>query len=97
MYVGAWLSDWNVGFLFVGKVRKVTKTLMAIIRDLIYADVLETHTKAELQILMDCFSDACDEFRLTFNPPKNTVMLQPTPGELYIPPSNYVMGKCWKS
>lgn len=45
---------------------------------------------------MDCFSDAYDEFRLTFNPPppkKNTVMLQLTPGELYIPPSMYVMGK----
>lgn len=44
MYMGAWLNDWNAGFLFVGKVRKVTKTLMAIIRDLLYTDVLETHT-----------------------------------------------------
>ena len=72
----------------------VTKTFMTLIRDLLYTDDCDfvTHTDMDLQLLMDCFSTACDEFGLTISL-KTTVMLQPAPGEPYIPPLIYIKGK----
>ena len=68
---------------------------MTLIRDLLFADDcdLVTHTERDLQLLMDCFSAACDEFSLTLNLKKTVVMLQPATGKPYIPPSIYVKGK----
>ena len=68
---------------------------MTLIRQLLYADDcdLVTHTDRDLQLLMDCFSAACDEFGLTISLKKTVVMLQQAPGKPYIPPSIYVKGK----
>ena len=57
-------SDCSLFNLACLKVR--TKVCEALIRDMLFADdaAVMTHTQRELQLLMDCFSQACKDFGL---------------------------------
>ena len=71
-----------------------SKTFMALIRDLYNDDCgLVTHTEKDLQLLMDCFSAACDQFGMTISLKKTIVMHQPAPGKPYVSTSVYVKSK----
>ena len=50
----------------------------ALIRDMFFADdgTVMTHTQRELQLLMDCFSQACKDFGLTISLKKTNVLGQ---------------------
>ena len=50
------------------------------IRDMLFADdaAVATHTQEELQLLMDCFSQACKDFGLTISLKKTNVLGQDT-------------------
>ena len=72
-----------------------TKTMMSVIRELLYADdcALLTHTEIEMQQLMDSFEAACTALGLTISLKKTVLMYQPTPGKTYVEPSIYVYGQ----
>ena len=72
-----------------------TKTMMSVIRELLYADdcALLTHTEMEMQHLMDSFEAACTALGLTISLKKTVLMYQPTPGKTYVEPSIYVYGQ----
>ena len=55
-----------------------TKVCEALIRDMLFADdaTVMTHTQRELQLLMDHFSQACKDFRLTISLKKTNVLGQ---------------------
>lgn len=59
----------------------VTKMFVTFMRDFLYADDcnLITHSEGDLQLLMDCFSVACDGFCLTISLKKTVVMYKPAP------------------
>ena len=69
-----------------------TKTMMSVIRELLYADdcVLLTHTETEMQHLMNSFETALE---LTISLKKTVLMYQPTFGKTYVEPSIYVYGQ----
>lgn len=56
-------------------------------KDLRYADDcnLITHTKGDLQLLMDYFSAACDKFALAFSLKKTVAMYQCAPSKTCFP------------
>ena len=60
-------SDSSLFNLACLKVR--TKVHEALIRDMLFADnaTVMTHTQRELQLLMDCFSQACKDFGLSIS------------------------------
>ena len=72
-----------------------TKVLLALVRDLLYADDcnLATHTESDMQCFMDRLSKACREFGITISLDKALVMFQPASGTAYIEPSIYTDGK----
>ena len=55
-----------------------TKVHEALIRDMLFADdaAVMTHAQRELQLLMDCFSQACKDFRLIISLKKTNVLGQ---------------------
>ena len=72
-----------------------TKTMMCVIRELLYADncALLTHTEMEMQHLMDSFEAACTALGLTISLKKTVLMYQPTPGKTYVEPSIHFYGQ----
>ena len=94
--LGVYIRYRTTGKLFnIRRFMSSSKTFIALIRDLLYADDcdLVTQTEKYLQLLMDCFSTACDQFGMTITLKKTVVMHQPAPGKPYVPPSIYVKGK----
>ena len=78
---GICLRTRSDGRLFnLGRLRAKTKVCEALIRDMLFADdaAVTTHTKQELQALMDCFSQACKDFGLTISLKKTNVLGQDT-------------------
>ena len=71
-----------------------SNVFLALIRELLYADDADflTHTEADMQIIMDKFSRACDAFGLTISLKKTKVMFTPAPGEPYAEPNITVNG-----
>jgi len=65
-----------------------TKTLSAVIRDLLYADdcAIVAHLLNDVQQLFDRFWEAASWFGLTVSLKKTEVMLQPSSDTAYIPP-----------
>ena len=68
-----------------------TKVHEAIIRDMLFADdaAVLTHTERELQLLMDCFSQACKDFGLTISLKKTNVLGQDIPAPPVITINDY--------
>ena len=73
----------------------VTKVKDTVIRDLLFADdcALNANNEQEMQLEMDRFSTACDNFSLTINTKKTEVMYQPAPGNPYQEPNITVKGQ----
>lgn len=65
-----------------------TKVLLALIRDLLFADDcgLFTHTVEDMQILMNRFAVSAKRFGLTISIKKTQVMFVPPRGTPYVPP-----------
>ena len=72
-----------------------TKTMMSVIRKLLYPDdcALLTHTEMEMQHLMDSFEAACTALGLTISLKKTVLIYQPTSRKTYVEPSIYVYGQ----
>ena len=62
-------------FIFA-RLRAKTKVSKVLVRDMLFADdaAVATHTRKELQSLMDCFSHACKAFGLTISRKKTNVL-----------------------
>ena len=68
-----------------------TKIREVLIRDLLFADyaALTTHQEDHLQSLMDRFSKACEDFRLTISLKKTNIMSRDTESPPSIAINNY--------
>ena len=66
-----------------------------VMQELLYADDcdLVTHTKDEVQNLMDCFSGSCASFGLTINVNKTLFIYQPDPNKDFVDLAIFVYGK----
>ena len=94
--LGVYIRYRTTGKLFnIRRFMSGSKTFMALIRALLYADDcnLVTHTEKDLQLLMDCFSAACGQFGVIISLKDTVVMHQPASGKPYVPPSIYVISK----
>ena len=71
-----------------------SKTFKVLIRELLYADDADflAHTQADMQHIMDRFSQACTSFGLKISLKKTKVMFTPAPGTPYIEPNITVNG-----
>ena len=75
---GIYLQTRSDGSLFnLAHLKARTKVHEALIRDMLSADdaAVVTHTQRELQLLMDCFSQACKDFRLIISLKKTNNVL----------------------
>ena len=78
---GIYLRIRSDGRLFnIAHLRAKTKVCEVLIRDMLFADdaAVATHTQEELLSLVDCFSQACKDFRLTISLKKTNVLGQDT-------------------
>ena len=76
---GAYIYTRSDGSLFnLSRLRAKTKVRKVLIREMLFADdaALAAHTEAGLQDLINCFSDACNEFGLTISIKKTNVLGQ---------------------
>lgn len=71
-----------------------TKTFIALVRDLLYADDcdLVAHSEHDMQRTLDLFSSACIAFGLTISLKKTKVMFTPAPGAPYVEPNILIQG-----
>ena len=93
--VGVLLRFRTSGKVFnLRRMRTNSNVFLALIRELLYADDADflAHTEADMQIIMDKFSRACDAFGLTISLKKTKVMFTPAPGEPYAEPNITVNG-----
>ena len=93
---GAYLYYRTTGKLFnIKRFTARTKTMMSLIRELLYADdcALLTHTEMEMQHLMDSFEAACTALGLTISLKLTVLMYQPILGKTYVEPSINVHGQ----
>ena len=89
---GVYLRTRSDGKLFnLARLKAKTKVRETIIRDMLFADdaAVASHKEAELQSMMDCFSQACKEFGLTISLKKTNVIGQDTPAPPVITIDNY--------
>ncbi|XP_046846768.1 uncharacterized protein LOC124440414 [Xenia sp. Carnegie-2017] len=77
------------------RLQAITKVKETIIRDFLFADdcALNASSESELQISMNKFSAACDNFGLTISTKKTEVMHQPSPRTHYTEPTILVNGQ----
>ena len=78
---GVYLHTRSDGGLYnTARLRAKTKTRTVLIRDMLYADdaAVTAHKEEHLQHLMDRFSQACDEFKLTVSLKKTNILSQDT-------------------
>lgn len=64
----------------------VTKVRETILRDFLFADDCAINASHEMQVGMDSFSSACNNFGLTSSTKKPEVTFQPAPGNQYHKP-----------
>ena len=91
---GVYLHTRSDGRLFnLARLRAKTKVREVLIRDMLFADdaAVATHTQAQLQCLMDRFSQACKDFGLTISLKKTNVMAQGTDVQPEITIEDYVL------
>ena len=89
---GIYLQTGSDGSLFnLAHLKLRTKVCEALIRDMLFADdaAVMTHTQRELQLLMDCFSQGCKDFRLIISLKKTNVLGQDIPAPPVITINNY--------
>ena len=80
---GIYLQTRSDGSLFnLACLKARTKVCEALIRDMFFANdaAVMTHTQRELQLLMDCFSKACKDFRLIISLKKTNILGQDNTG-----------------
>ena len=72
----------------LGRLQAVMKVKETVIRDFLFADdcALNAGNEQEMQLQMDSFSSACDNFGLTISTKKTEVMFHPAPGNQYQEP-----------
>ena len=78
---GIYLWTRSDGSLFnLSHLKVRTKVCEALIRDMLFVDdvAVLAHTQRELQLLMDCFSQACKDFRLIISLKKTNILGQDT-------------------
>ena len=77
------------------RLQAVTKVKDTVIRDLLFADdcALNANNQQVMQLEMDGFSTACDNFGLTISRKKTEVMYQFAPGNPYQEPNITVKGQ----
>ena len=79
---GVYIRFRSSGSVFdLSRLKAKTKTLTALIRELLYADDADfiAHSEQDMQLIMDCFSSACKAFGLTISIKKTKVMFTPPP------------------
>ena len=89
---GIYLQTRSDGSLFnLAHLKVRTKVCEALIRDMLFADdaTVMTHTQRELQLLMDCFSQACKDFGLIISLKKTNVLGQDIPAPPVITIDDY--------
>ena len=77
------------------RLQAVSKVKDTVIRDIVFADdcALNANNEQEMQLKMDEFSTACDNFGFTISTKKTEVMYQPAPGNPYQEPNITVKGQ----
>ena len=77
------------------RLQAVSKVKDTVIRDLVFADdcALKANNEQEMQLEMDEFSTACDNFGFTISTKKTEVMYQPAPGNPYQEPNITMKGQ----
>ena len=75
----------------LSRLKAKTKILEVLIGYMLYADddALTAHKEEHLKNLMDCFSQACEDFRLTISLKKTNIMSQDTDSPPTITINNY--------
>ena len=75
----------------LSRLKAKTKIREVLIRDILFADAaaLIAHKEEHPQNLMDCFSQACEDFRLTINLKKTNLLSQDTESPPTITINNY--------
>ena len=89
---GIYLQTRSDGGLFnLAHLKARTKVCKALIRDMLFAGdaAVMTHTQRELQLLMDHFSQACQDFGLIINLKKTNVLGQDIPAPPVITIDDY--------
>ena len=89
---GIYLQTRSDGSLFnLAHLKARTKVCEVLIRDMLFADdaAVMTHTQRELQLLMDCFSQACKDFGLIISLKKTNVLGQDIPAPPVITIDDY--------
>ena len=89
---GIYLHTRSDGKLFnVSRLKAKTKIREVLIRDLLFADdaALTAHQEDHLESLMNRFSKACEDFRLTISLKKTNIMNQDTESPPSIAINNY--------
>ena len=89
---GVYLHTRSDGGLYnMTRLRAKTKTRTVLIRDMLHADnaAVTAHKEEHLQHLMDRFSQACDEFKLTVSLKKTNILSQDTESQPTISINNY--------
>ena len=89
---GIYLQTRSDGGLFnLARLKARTKVCEALIRDMLFADdaAVMTHTQRELQLFMDCFSQACKDFGLIISLKKTNVLGQDIPASPVITIDDY--------
>ena len=89
---GIYLQTRSDGNLFnLAHLKARTKVRKALIRDMLFADdaAVMTHTQRELQLLMDCFSQACKDFGLIISLKKTNILGQDIPAPPVITIDDY--------
>ena len=77
------------------RLQAVSKVKDTVIRDIVFADdcALNANNEQEMQLEMDGFSTACDNFGFTISTKKTEMMYQPAPGNPYQEPNITVKGQ----
>ena len=77
------------------RLQAVSKVKDTVIRDLVFADdcALNANNEQEMQLEMDGFSTACDNFGFTISTKNTEVMYQPAPGYPYQEPNITMKGQ----
>ena len=94
--VGVMLQFRTSGKVFnLRRMNAKSKVSQDLIRELLYADDADflAHSEADMQIIMNKFSNACDAFGLKISLKKTKVMFTPSPAEPYNEPNITVNGQ----